>query len=200
MLMTNGMPFCSATWAIAVLWPESNAPGQELRAVVDQLLARAGATSTDVSVSAFDDDGELGQTELLEDGRRDLDPALAILPDAGLGARAGQEHTHLQGPGLCADDLPRRRRKDAGDARTQGKAAAGHTRTGDFVGDLATICVLPNENVSSAWPISYCCVQDAMGGRSGSEPRWHRCQGLSRVTRHPVVAQNVGLRSGCGMR
>src|SRR3974390_2376425 len=53
MLMTNGMPFCSATWAMAVLWPESKAPTRSCAPSLISFSARPRATSTLVSVSAF---------------------------------------------------------------------------------------------------------------------------------------------------
>src|SRR3972149_3229818 len=47
------MPFCSATCAIAVLWPESKAPTRSCAPSLISFSARARATSTLVSVSAF---------------------------------------------------------------------------------------------------------------------------------------------------
>ena len=101
MLMTNGMPFCSATWAIAVRLAGIEGADQELGAVVDQLLG-ARARHLDVGLGVGVHDRELGQAEILEDRRRDLDAALAVLPDAGLRARARQQHADLQRPALRA--------------------------------------------------------------------------------------------------
>src|SRR5262245_25944889 len=47
------MPFCSATCAIAVLWPESKAPTSSWAPSLISFSARERATSTLVSVSAF---------------------------------------------------------------------------------------------------------------------------------------------------
>ncbi len=51
--MTKGTPFCSATWAIAVLCPESNAPTSSCAPSLISFSARERATSTLVSVSAL---------------------------------------------------------------------------------------------------------------------------------------------------
>ena len=51
--MTSGMPFCSATWAIAVVWPESKAPIRSCAPSLISFSARARAVSTLDSVSAF---------------------------------------------------------------------------------------------------------------------------------------------------
>src|SRR6516165_8116710 len=53
MLMTKGMPFCSATCAIAEVWPESKAPTSSCAPSLISFSARARANSTLVSVSAF---------------------------------------------------------------------------------------------------------------------------------------------------
>ena len=47
---------------------------------------------------------EVGQAEVLEDRRRDLDAALAVLADAGLRARARQQHADLEGAALRPHD------------------------------------------------------------------------------------------------
>ena len=73
---------------------------QELRAVVDQLLG-ARARHLDVGLGVGVHDREIGQAEVLEDRRRDVDAALAVLPDAGLGAGRGSSTPTLSGP-LCA--------------------------------------------------------------------------------------------------
>ena len=52
-LMTSGMPFCSATCAIAVVWPESKAPIRSCAPSLISFSARARAVSTLDSVSAF---------------------------------------------------------------------------------------------------------------------------------------------------
>src|SRR5258708_37654661 len=68
---------------------------------------------------------ELGPAELLEDRGRELDPALAILPDACLRSRARQQNADLQRPTLGASEVERRGRgKQAGGARAAGEAAA----------------------------------------------------------------------------
>ena len=44
--MTSGMPFCSATWAIAVVWPELKAPTRSCAPSLISFSARARAVST----------------------------------------------------------------------------------------------------------------------------------------------------------
>ena len=128
MLMTKGMPFCSATCAIAVLWPESKAPTSSCAPSPISFSARERATSTLVSVSAFMI-CELGQAEVLEDAGGDLDAALAILADAGLHARARQQHADLQLGALRAHDIERRGAGDeARGAEPGGEAAARQAR------------------------------------------------------------------------
>src|SRR6185503_8234071 len=53
MLMMNGMPRCSATCAIAALWPESKAPTSTLAPSWIRRSARVRAVSALLSVSAF---------------------------------------------------------------------------------------------------------------------------------------------------
>jgi hypothetical protein len=58
---------------------------EKLRAVADELLG-AGAGDLHIGLGVRIHDGELGQPQLLEDWRRNLDAPLAVLTDAGLGA------------------------------------------------------------------------------------------------------------------
>ena len=83
MLMTKGMPFCSATCAMAVLCAGIEGADQELRALADQLLG-ARARDIDVGFGVGVHDLQRRQAEVLEDARRDIDAALAVLADAGL--------------------------------------------------------------------------------------------------------------------
>ena len=53
MLITKGMPFCSATWAMAAAAPESNGPTSTFAPSWISRSARLRAVSTLVSVSAF---------------------------------------------------------------------------------------------------------------------------------------------------
>ena len=123
--MTNGMPFCSATWAIAVRLAGIEGADQELRAVVDQFLG-ARARDLDVGLGVGIHDRELGQAEVLEDRRRDLDAALAVLADAGLRARARQQHADLQRRALRARPML----NGAVPASSAGGADAGGERCG----------------------------------------------------------------------
>ena len=113
------MPFCSATWAIAVVCPESKAPTKSLGAVADQLLG-AGARGIDVRFGIAVNDGEFRQAKRLEDRRRDIDAALAILADAGLVAGTRQNHANLQRAALGAHDIERR-----GSGNECGRSGAG---------------------------------------------------------------------------
>src|SRR5262249_53187301 len=73
-------------------------------------------------------DRELGQAELLEDRGRKLDPALAILPDAGLRSRARQQNADLQRATLRAREVERRARGEQSSrprAGGEGAAAGG---------------------------------------------------------------------------
>ena len=89
--MTNGMPLCSATCAIASDWPEFEGSDQELRAVADH-LCRPGARRLDAQFGVAIHDRKLGQAHRFQDRRRNGDAALAILADAGLKARPRQQH------------------------------------------------------------------------------------------------------------
>jgi hypothetical protein len=67
-----------------------------------------------------------GQAEVLEDAGGDLDAALAVLADAGLHARAGQQHADLQAGALgAADTEGARPREHAGRADAGGKCPPG---------------------------------------------------------------------------
>ena len=75
--MTSGMPFCSATWAIAVVWPESKAPIRSWAPSLISRSARARAVSTfELGVAVHN--REIRQTHRLQDRRRDVDAALAV--------------------------------------------------------------------------------------------------------------------------
>ena len=101
--MTNGMPFCSATCAIASDWPESKAPTRQLRAVADHFRgARARRLDTRFGVAVHD--RKVRQTHRFQDRRRNSDAALAILADASLKARPRQQHADLQRAVLRAHD------------------------------------------------------------------------------------------------
>ena len=53
--MTSGMPFCSATWAIAVVWPELKAPTRSCAPSLISFSARARAVSTfELSIGVHD--------------------------------------------------------------------------------------------------------------------------------------------------
>ena len=106
MLMTNGMPFCSATCAIAVLCPESKAPISSCAPSAISFSARERATSTLVSVSAFMI-CRSGRPSVLQDRPGKLDAAEAVLADAGLRAGARQQHADLERAALRADDRGR---------------------------------------------------------------------------------------------
>src|SRR5262249_61884407 len=67
-----------------------------------------------------------GQAEIVEARRRKLDPALAILADAGLRSRARQQNADLQRATLRAREVERRARgEQSNHARAGGEAAAG---------------------------------------------------------------------------
>ena len=120
MLMTSGMPFCSATWAMAVVCPESKAPTRSWAPSLISFSARERAVSTfELGVAVHD--GEIGQAHRFEDPRRDIDAALAILADAGLQAGTRQQHADLERAALGAHDVERR---DAGH-QTGGPDAGG---------------------------------------------------------------------------
>ena len=85
---------------------------QKLRAVADQLFG-AGARGVDVRFGVGVHDRELGQAQRLQDRGRDVDAALAVLADAGLQARARQQHADLQRPrpGRARSPVRRARRR-----------------------------------------------------------------------------------------
>ncbi len=87
MLMTKGMPFCSATWAIALLCRNRRRPSGAARHR-DQLLG-ARARDLDVGLGVGAHDFEFGQADALEDRVRQLDAAEAVLADPRLCAGRG---------------------------------------------------------------------------------------------------------------
>ena len=101
--MTSGMPFCSATWAIAVVWPESKAPTRSCAPSLISFSARARAVSTfELSIGVHD--GQIRKAQVLEDRRSKLDGSLAVPSDHGLHARARQQDTDFQWTSLGAYD------------------------------------------------------------------------------------------------
>ena len=128
MLMTNGMPFCSATWAIAVVWPESKAPTRSCAPSLISFSARARATSTLVSVSAFMI-ARSGRPRSLKIAVRDLDAALAVLPMLACAPERGSSTPTFSGAALRADDVERRGAGEhSGGAGAGGEGAAGDAR------------------------------------------------------------------------
>ena len=83
----------------------------------------------------------------LSSRRRDVDAALAVLADAGLGARARQQHADLERSALRADDVEGRgAREDRGGAGAGRERAARHCRTlcdWNCVGNLRLMLFLP---------------------------------------------------------
>ncbi len=113
------MPFCSATWAIALVWPESNAPTSSCAPFADQPLGPR-ARDVDVRFRVGVHDRELRQAEALQDRRRQLHGALAVLSDQGLYAGARQQHADLQRPALGSHDRRHGERgADCGGARQE---------------------------------------------------------------------------------
>src|SRR5262245_26607584 len=108
--MTNGMPFCSATWAMAVVWPESNAPMRSCT-IIDELLG-ALARDIDAGLGVGVDDCQFRQAQRFEDARCDIDATLTVLTDARFESGFRQQDTDLQGcvgaAALSADDSGRR--------------------------------------------------------------------------------------------
>ena len=135
---------------------------QELRAVVDQFLG-ARARHLHVGLGVGIHDRELGQAELLEDARRDLDAALAVLADAGLRARARQQHADLQRPALRASDVERRGAgEQSGGADTGGEAAAGNACASDFALQFIEVLRGCGRSAEAMPYFSYSSIQDAM--------------------------------------
>ena len=97
---------------------------QELRAVADQLFG-ARARGIDVRFGVAVHDRKIGQAHGLEDRRRDVDAALAILADAGLKARARQQHADLQRAALRAHDGRRGKSSGGGGGAGEQVAAVG---------------------------------------------------------------------------
>ena len=64
--MTSGMPFCSATWAMAVVWPELKAP---IRSWAPSPISFLGARTGDIDIGLGIGvhDFQFRQAELLED-------------------------------------------------------------------------------------------------------------------------------------
>ena len=118
---------------------------EQLRALSDQPLgARPGDLHVGLGVGVHD--GEVGQAQALENGGRDLDAALAVLADAGLHARARQQHADLQGSPLRAPDLEGRGGgEQARGANPCGEGASRHGEPGrvGLAMDLDFIAVLP---------------------------------------------------------
>ena len=125
---------------------------QQLRALADQPLgARAG--HLDVGLRVGIHDGEIRQPQALEDARGDVDPALAVLADAGLHARARQQHADLQGGTLGAPDAGRGRRRPAGPQRRyrrQSRAASRACRISETCG--ANWVSLQSSLERTSWP------------------------------------------------
>ena len=145
MLMTKGMPFCSATCAIAVLCPESKAPTRSCAPSRDQLLG-ARTRHVDVGLGVGVHDLKLGQAQFLEDRRRDVDAALAVLADAGLRARTRQQDADLQRSALRAHDIERSGACDErGGAGARCERAARHSLSAvnRIVGNLRLMLFLP---------------------------------------------------------
>ena len=105
--MTKGMPFCSATCAMAELCPESKAPIRSCAPSPISFSARERATSTLDSVSAFMICSD-GSPRSFKIAVGDIDAALAVLADAGLVAGARQQHADFEGGALRAHDIERR--------------------------------------------------------------------------------------------
>jgi hypothetical protein len=76
---------------------------EELRAFADQAL-RARAGDVDVRLGIAVHEVERRQAEILQHARCDLNAAVAVLADAGLHARARQQHADLQAARLRAHD------------------------------------------------------------------------------------------------
>ena len=86
--------------------------------------ARARATSTLDSVSAFMICSG-GRPQVLENAGGDIDAALAVLADAGLEARARQQHADFERRALRAADVERRGAGDKARLRQAGTETCG---------------------------------------------------------------------------
>ncbi len=96
---------------------------QQLRAVGDQLLgARAGHLDIGLGVGVHE--LKLAEPDVLEDRIGQLDAAETVLADAGLRARARQQHADFQRAALRAHD----RRRGEQRSRGPGKQAAARQR------------------------------------------------------------------------
>jgi hypothetical protein len=109
MLMTNGMPRCSATCAMAPLRRNRTAPTSSCAPSLDQPLG-ARARDVDVGLGVGVHDVERRQPEIGEHLDAHLDATVAVLADAGLHARARQQHADAQSLRLRADDTERGKR------------------------------------------------------------------------------------------
>src|SRR5262249_56987507 len=106
---------------------------QQLRTVVDQFLSpRPRHLHVGLGIGVHD--RELGQAELLEDRWRELDPALAILPDTGLCSRPWQQNADLQRSTLCAREVERRARGEQSSSPRAGREAAAGGAGGSWGG------------------------------------------------------------------
>ena len=142
---------------------------QQLRALADQPLG-ARARDLDVGFGVAVHDGEVRQAQVLEDAGGDLDAALAVLADAGLHARARQQHADLQGRALRAADAERRgageqrrRRRRRRQTCAASRAACG---TCELRCDLAGHCSPPIERALTA-----CALLARHARRSGERRR-----------------------------
>ena len=95
---------------------------QKLRAVCDQFLG-ARARNVDIGLCVGVHDLQFGQPNVLKDRTGQLDAAEAILPDAGLIARARQQHADFERSALRAQDRGGAEQPDRGRAGKQ--TAAG---------------------------------------------------------------------------
>src|SRR5262249_23498533 len=91
---------------------------QKLRTVVDQFFS-ARPRHLHVGLGVGVHDRKLGQSKLLEDRRRQLDPALTVLTDPRLGARARQKNADLQRSTLRTREVDRRAAGDEQSGRAR---------------------------------------------------------------------------------
>src|SRR5262249_5579489 len=102
---------------------------EKLRAIVDQFF-RARARDLHVGLGVGVHDRQFRHADLLEDGGRELDAALAVLTDARLRAGARQQYADLQRGALRAQDGEwRRAGEQAGSGGGCCEAAAGQRET-----------------------------------------------------------------------